>query len=97
MVQTTRADSSDSIAESAATVSAAGSSTVISAGSIVGSEGAGRLAGIAPIVASGAGVIAARTATTPMPIRDPGIEGWMRGAISMHAATTATAPSAQIR
>src|SRR5699024_11846650 len=60
----TRADSSDSIAASAATVAAAGSSTPSSAGSTAGRDGAGSEAGIAPIVASGTGRSAAGTETT---------------------------------
>ena len=93
----TRAESRDSIAASAATVAAAGNSTPSSSGSMCGSEGAGRLAGIAPIVASGPGISTASSATTAIPMRDPGIEGWIRGAITMHAATMATAPSAHSR
>ena len=93
----TRAESSDSIAASAATVAAAGSSTPSISGSIAGRDGAGNEAGIVPMVASGVGSSQASTATTAIPISDPGIEGWILGASTITAATTRTAPSAHAR
>ena len=90
----TRADSSDSIAASAATVSAGSSRVLTSAGSIAGREGAGSECGSAPIRASGVGTRTHSSVTTMMPTRDPGIAEWRRGASTMMSATSTAAPTA---
>jgi len=64
---------------------------------MTGRDGAGIEAGIVPMVASGVGSSQASTATTAIPISEPGIEGWIRGAITITAATISAAPIAHTR
>ncbi len=93
----TRADSSDSIAASAATVSAGSARVVSSCGSMYGMLGAGSEFGSSPITDSGVGSTSASSVTTMMPISDPGMLWWISGSRYMQAATITTAPIAQSR
>jgi hypothetical protein len=86
----TRAESSDSIAASAATVSTGPTRAGRIAGSMKGTDGAGSELGSAPIRVTGRAVTVATTVTRTMPMIEPGSLGWMRGATIMIAATTAT-------
>ena len=93
MEEATRAESSDSMAASAAIVPAAGSSPPMAPRSMAGTEGSGSERGISPMLARGLGTSAARTVTMTMPTSEPGIEEWIFGAKIMHTATIATAAS----
>ena len=93
IVAATSAESSDSMAASAATVSAAATRFMISAGSAGGSPGAGNACGSEPIRATGAWVRAHARVTTTMPMIEPGIFRCTRAAAIITIATTAALPS----
>ncbi len=91
----TRADSSDSIAASAATATAGPSSTSGSTPLRSGSPGAGKLDGSGPMVSTGASSSCASAVTTTIAMRDPGRCRCSRGSTTMMTTTSRVAPTAQ--
>ena len=89
----TRADSSDSIAASAATATAGPARALMVSMLRSGMDGAGRELGSSPMAGSGSWSSAVATVTTMIAINDAGIPGLIRPSTTMMSATAAAAAS----